>query len=148
MRMHCPSTASYRRSRPTPTAGSPPLSPPPVFPSTAPTVLPSSKRNLLLLFAFAELPEEPPKPLWRSIAAQFSDHLVQILLLAALVSFLLAYFSTATTTESAGNAQRMSEYIEPIVILAILIINATVGVVQEGRAEQAINVRIIAQFAS
>ncbi|EJU05708.1 calcium-transporting ATPase [Dacryopinax primogenitus] len=76
-----------------------------------------------------ELPEDPPTPLWELILEQFKDQLVLILLGSAAVSFLIA------VVEGGG----LTEFVEPLVILLILVANATVGVVQETQAESAIS---------
>jgi len=77
-----------------------------------------------------ELPAEDGKPLWELILEQFDDLLVKILLLAAIISFVLAFFEEGDDTVTA--------YVEPFVILTILILNAVVGVWQERNAEDAI----------
>ncbi len=64
-----------------------------------------------------ELPEDKHKPLWRVFASQFASPLIYILFVAAVISFAMGHASDA------------------VVILIVVLINALIGAVQEGRAE-------------
>lgn len=67
-----------------------------------------------------ELPEAPPRPVWRMVLEQFKDVLVLILMGAAAIAGLL------------GEAQ------DAVVILAVVVVNAVLGVVQEAKAEKSL----------
>ncbi|XP_045788225.1 calcium-transporting ATPase, endoplasmic reticulum-type [Trifolium pratense] len=84
-------------------------------------------------YGWNELAKEKGKPLWKLVLEQFDDMLVKILLVAAFVSFLLAYIEGSESGESGFEA-----YVEPLVIILILVLNAIVGVWQENNAEKAL----------
>jgi Ca2+-transporting ATPase len=67
-----------------------------------------------------ELDEAPRTSFLQRFIAQFNNFVIYILLFAVLVSFALG------------------DFVEAIAILAIVVLNATLGLVQEGRAEQAL----------
>lgn len=69
---------------------------------------------------------------WQLFLEQFDDALVKVLLLAAGISFVLAL------VQDADEGEGVREFIEPFVILLILILNAIVGVWQESNAENAL----------
>ena len=64
------------------------------------------------------LPETAPRPLWRMLAGQFVSPLIFILFAAALLAVALGHWGDAG------------------VILAVVLVNALIGTVQEGRAER------------
>ena len=66
------------------------------------------------------LPAARATPAWKRLLAQFNNALILFLLAAAVVSALLAHF------------------VDAAVIAAVVVVNAVVGFVQEGRAEQAL----------
>jgi magnesium-transporting ATPase (P-type) len=68
-----------------------------------------------------ELPEEEGESLWQKIKEQFEDILVRILLAAAVVSFGISYFGPE-------EENALPAWIEPCVILTILVLNACVGI--------------------
>lgn len=74
-----------------------------------------------------ELVQKKKKSLMLRFLAQFSDFMVIILLFAAGISFVTSYI------------QNDADYIDSIIILLIVVINAVTGVIQESRAEKAID---------
>src|SRR5262249_38665918 len=67
------------------------------------------------------LPEEKPKPGWRRFLDQYRSYMQIILIVAAIVSLLIKEWSTG------------------ILLLALTVLNAVIGMRQEGKAESAMN---------
>jgi Ca2+-transporting ATPase len=95
----------------------------------------------LLQFGTNTLLQPPQKSIWKLIAQQFEDRLVQILLAVAVVSGIFSFLelSTSTTTTVSVSSTTSTvinheslwkSFVEPLVILAILVLNAAVGVWQ------------------
>lgn len=74
-----------------------------------------------------KLKEEKKKTSFQKFLDQFKDAMIIILLIAAMVSFVLAIKEHDT-----------SAFFEPFLILLIVIINAIMGVVQENKAEKSL----------
>jgi len=78
-------------------------------------------------FGRKELTAEPPIPPWRRFLAQFQDVLVVLLLIATAVSFGLWFVERDAALPY-----------EALAILAVVLLNATMGYTQEARAEAAV----------
>lgn len=90
----------------------------------------SSKKAAELLVANGEnrLNEKKKKSAMRRFFEQFKDVMILILIAAALVSFVIACIE-----------QNPKEFFEPALILLIVILNALMGVIQESKAEKALD---------
>ncbi|ERN12258.1 hypothetical protein AMTRI_Chr08g205330 [Amborella trichopoda] len=80
-----------------------------------------------------ELERHAGPSVWSLILDQFNDTLVRILLVAAVISFVLAWYDG-----DEGGETSITAFVEPLVIFLILIVNAIVGVWQESNAEKAL----------
>lgn len=82
-------------------------------------------------FPTNELAEVEKESIFEKIKEQFEDLLVRILLVAAIISFILAL--------TGDHNEGIAAFIEPFVILLILIANASIGVIQDINADKAID---------
>jgi Ca2+-transporting ATPase len=71
-------------------------------------------------FGHNELRERPPVPFWKKVLDQLKSFVVILLIVASVISALLG------------------ESVEAVAIMAIVVLNAVLGVVQESRAERAL----------
>ncbi|CAL5193970.1 unnamed protein product [Lathyrus oleraceus] len=89
--------------------------------------------NRRKIYGFNELEKHDGQSIWKLVLEQFNDTLVRILLVAAIISFVLAWYDGEE-----GGEMEITAFVEPLVIFLILIVNAIVGVWQESNAEKAL----------
>ncbi|OMO67622.1 Cation-transporting P-type ATPase [Corchorus capsularis] len=85
------------------------------------------------IYGLNELEKHEGTSIIKLILDQFNDTLVRILLVAAIVSFVLAWYDG-----DEGGEMEITAFVEPLVIFLILIVNAIVGIWQESNAEKAL----------
>ncbi|WP_020014879.1 cation-translocating P-type ATPase [Promicromonospora sukumoe] len=74
-----------------------------------------------------ELRSKPPVPVWRKVLDQFRDPLVALLLVAVVISLVVWWVEGAHGLP-----------VDAVVIAAIVVLNAVLGLVQESKAESAV----------
>ncbi|OAY37891.1 calcium-transporting ATPase 1, endoplasmic reticulum-type [Manihot esculenta] len=85
------------------------------------------------IYGYNELEKHEGASIFKLILEQFNDTLVRILLAAAVISFVLAWYDGEE-----GGEMEITAFVEPLVIFLILIVNAIVGIWQESNAEKAL----------
>ncbi|XWS74201.1 hypothetical protein CRYUN_Cryun02cG0195600 [Craigia yunnanensis] len=85
------------------------------------------------IYGWNELEKHEGTSIFKLILEQFNDTLVRILLVAAIISFVLAWYDGEE-----GGEMEIIAFVEPLVIFLILIVNAIVGIWQESNAEKAL----------
>ncbi len=78
-----------------------------------------------------ELQEAPRRTVWQMLLDQFNQFLVIILIIAAIVSAIIGWFEYNRSGD-------ITEFVDAAAIMTIVILNAILGVVQEGKAEEAL----------
>ena len=81
----------------------------------------------LTLYGLNEITKRKKISLAKLFISQFKDFMIVILIIAAIVSFIVSVIE--------GNA----DYLDPIIILGIIIFNACLGVFQESKAEHSLD---------
>ena len=85
----------------------------------------SQAEERLIEYGPNELHEQPPPTLWQMLLAQFDNFVVILLIIAAIVAGVVGVYTGEGLTDT-------------FAIILIVILNAALGVVQEGRAEAAL----------
>lgn len=74
-----------------------------------------------------EIVESKKTNIFIKFVNQFKDFMIIILIIAAIISAVLSY------------VQKTNEYVDSIIIVAIVVLNAIMGVVQESKAEKSLD---------
>lgn len=86
----------------------------------------SEAKRRLTEYGFNLLEKKKQQTLFSRFFSQFADFMVIILLVSAVISFVVSFLE--------GKA----DFIDPLIILAIVVLNAVLGVIQETKAERSL----------
>ena len=89
----------------------------------------------LKIYGHNELAEEEKESLFAKIMEQFEDPMVKLLLIAAVISFVISYL---TKDQVSSEEDGLPIWIEPAVIVLILIANGLIGLYQDYSAEKSV----------
>lgn len=78
-------------------------------------------------YGYNEIQAKKKKSLIQRFLEQFKDFMILILIIAAVISFFVSYLQGET------------DFVDPIIIFAIIILNALMGVIQEAKAEKSLD---------
>jgi Ca2+-transporting ATPase len=82
-------------------------------------------------YGMNELTEQPRPGFWQMLLAQFDNFVILILIVAAAISFVIG-------VQEYNKSGQVTEFVEAGAIVAIVVLNAVVGVVQTSKAEEAL----------
>ncbi len=98
-----------------------------LFSTNQNTGLSSEEAKLRLsTYGYNQLEKKKSTPLIIRFFKQFADFMIIILIFAAIISFSISFLQGET------------DYIDPIIIFAIIILNAIIGTIQEAKAEKSL----------
>ncbi|MFA9462947.1 MAG: calcium-translocating P-type ATPase, PMCA-type [Velocimicrobium sp.] len=98
-----------------------------LFSSNPDTGLTNEEANLRLsTYGYNRLEKKKSTPIILRFFKQFADFMIIILIFAAVISLFLSFL------------QGKTDYIDPIIIFAIIILNAIIGTIQETKAEKSL----------
>ena len=88
-------------------------------------------------YGLNKLNEKKKKTIIGMFFAQLNDPMIYILIVAAIISFLVSFIDTSVPGKIGWSTANI-DYIEPIVILVVVLLNGTIGTFQEHKAEKSL----------
>lgn len=86
-------------------------------------------------YGLNKLTEKKKKSWIRIFLGEMNDPMIYILFAAAIISFVVSFYNPTTNVWSVATI----DYADPIVILIVVIMNATIGTIQEIKAEKSLD---------
>lgn len=83
------------------------------------------------------LEQKKKKTIFQRFISQFKDTMVIILLFAAFLSLVIAVYNQIQNNVTGGDL--LEEYLEAVIIMVIVLLNAVLGTVQEAKAEKSLD---------
>ncbi|MDE7088288.1 MAG: cation-translocating P-type ATPase [Malacoplasma sp.] len=93
----------------------------------------------LKTYGFNKIAEKKKVKFITRILEQFKNPMIILLLIASIISLLIAFVPTFSTDSGKTHSEEIIEKVEPFIIFVIVMINCIFGAVQEAKSEKAID---------